>query len=281
MEVYIEYVILDNFFITLTVLIITQKCLHIDIIPYRLILACVFATLCAVLIPLINVHILLIILLKAISGALICVVVLKKFQLIKFLKLYCTFFGVTFLLGGMCIALLYMLGQNITDIMSSNYFNELPIGVIVSSIILAAFFSMKTFVTLYRIKELKPYIRKLKIFYEGKTVLMNGLIDSGNNLYDPDSNLPVVVVNNKTMYKLVKDELILKLAKGKNIPLKCGKVIEFGTASDISKMLIIKPDKILIYSGDKVNTIYDVMLGFAKKSIGGQTYEALIHPAII
>lgn len=281
MEVYIEYVVLDNFFITLAVLIITQKCLHIDIIVYRLILACVFGTVCAVLIPLINVHIALLILLKAMSGALICLIILKKQSIKKFLSLYCTFLGVTFFLGGMSIALLYMLGENINLLITVNYFNDLPVGVIVSGIVLAVFFSVRFFVAAGRTKELKPFVRKIKIYYEGKTVSLNGLIDSGNSLFDPDTNLPIVVVNNSTMYQLVDDQAILDLSRGKNVPLKCGKVIEFGTASDISKMLIIKPDKILIYSGGKVNTIYDVMLGFAKKNIGGQTYEALIHPAII
>lgn len=281
MEVYIEYVILDNFFITMAVLIITQKCLHIDIILYRLILACVFGTVCAVLIPLINIHLALLILLKAISGGLICLIILKKLSIKKFLSLFCTFLGVTFLLGGMSMALLYMLGENTKNILTINYFNDLPVGVMISGIVLAVFFSVKFFVITYRTKELKPYVRKLEIFYEDKTVCINGLIDSGNNLYDPDTNLPVVVVNNKMMYQLIQDKVILDLARGKNAPIKCGKVIEFGTASDISKMLIIKPDKILIYSGDQVNTIYDVMLGFAKKNIGGQTYEALIHPAII
>ncbi|HEY8390234.1 MAG TPA: sigma-E processing peptidase SpoIIGA [Clostridia bacterium] len=281
MEVYIEYVIIDNFFITLAVLVIAQKCLHIDIILYRLIIACVFGTVCAVLIPLINIHIALLIVLKAVSGALICLVALRTWSFKKFLRLYATFLGVTFFLGGMAIALLYMLGENIKNILTVNYFNEFPIGVIVSSIILAVFFCQNIFIKIYKTKELKPFVRKLEIIYQGKSVCLNGLIDSGNNLYDPDTNLPVVVVNSKTIYQLMQDEAILDLAKGKKVQFRCAKVIEFGTASDISRMLIIKPDKILIYSGDQVNTIYDVMLGFAKKNIGGQTYEALIHPAIV
>ena len=221
MEVYIEYVILDNFFITMSVLVITQKCLHIDIVLYRLILACIFGTVCAVLIPLINIHIALLIILKAASGALICLIIIKELSIKKFFSLYCTFLGVTFFLGGMSIALLYMLGEDTVQIINFNYFNKLPIGVIISGIVLAIFFSVRFFVVAYRTKELKPYVRKLKIFYEGKTVCMNGLIDSGNNLYDPDTNLPVVVVNNKTMYQLIQDEAILGLARGKNVPLKC------------------------------------------------------------
>ena len=281
MEVYIEYVILDNFFITLAILIITSKCLHINIIRHRIILASIFGTFCAVLIPLINIHNILLVLLKAVSGGLICLIILKKTKIKKFCLVFATFLGVTFFLGGMSIAVLYMLGRDINSVFKINYYNDYPIGVIIASIVLAVFFAVRFFIATCRAKHLKPFIRKIQIFYQDKSISLNGLIDSGNNLYDPDSNLPVVVVNQKTLFSLLNDESVISLAKGQKPKIKSAKIIKYGTASDTSQMLIIKPDKILIYSGDKVNTIYDVMLGFAQNVIGGQTYEALIHPALI
>ena len=281
MEVYIEYVILDNFFITLAILIITSKCLHIDISWHRITLASVFGTFCAVLIPLINIHNILLVLLKAVSGGLICLIILKKTKIKKFCLVFATFLGVTFFLGGMSIATLFMLNQDINSTFTINYFNDFPVGVIIACLVLAVFFGVRFFIMSNRTKQLRPFLRKIKIFYQDKSISLNGLIDSGNNLYDPDSNLPVIVVNQNAFYSLLNDDSIISLAKGQKPKLKNAKIISYGTASNISQMLIIKPDKILIYSGNKVNTIYDVMLGFAQNSIGGQTYEALIHPALI
>jgi stage II sporulation protein GA (sporulation sigma-E factor processing peptidase) len=244
-------------------------------------LASSFGTSCAVLFPLINIHNILLIALKAVSGALICMIILKKLSIKRFFLVFATFLGVTFFLGGMSVAVLYMLGQNIHSAFKINFYNDYPIGVIIASLVLAVFFAVRFFITTYRAKQLRPFVRKIQIFYQDKSISLNGLIDSGNNLYDPDSNLPVVVVNQKTLYSLLNDESIVSLAKGQKLNLKSAKFIKYGTASDTSQMLIIKPDKILIYSGGKVNTIYDVMLGFAQNIIGGQTYEALIHPALI
>ncbi|HEY8424200.1 MAG TPA: sigma-E processing peptidase SpoIIGA [Clostridia bacterium] len=281
MEIYIEYVILDNFFITLAILIIALKCLHIDIVWPRLIIASCFGTLCAVLIPLIRLREIWLILLKAASGALICLVAPKKLTLKKFCVVFITFLGVTFFLGGMCIALLYALNQDINFSFKINYFNDFPIGVIVACLALAVFFGVRFFVLTQKSKQLKPFLRKIEIFYKDRSISLNGLIDSGNNLYDPDSNLPVVVVNKNAIYNLLDDQAIITLAKGQKPKLKDAKIIDYGTASNLSQMLIIKPDKILIYSDGKVNTIYDVMLGFAQNAVGGQTYEALIHPALV
>ncbi|HEY8443257.1 MAG TPA: sigma-E processing peptidase SpoIIGA [Clostridia bacterium] len=278
MEVYIEYVILDNFFITLAILIITSKCLHIELSWQRGLIASSFGTLCAVLIPIIRAHNILLILLKITSGALICLVVPKKLTFKKYLSFFATFLGVTVFLGGLSVAVIYMLTEDLSSAFRVNYFKDFPIGVIIAVLVLAVFFGVRFFVFNFRVKNLRPFLRKMEIFYQGKSISLNGLIDSGNNLYDPDSNLPVVVVNKRTIFNLLSDEAVISLAKG---GLKNAKTISYGTASNISQMLILKPDKILIYSGDQVNTIYDVMLGFAQNTVGGQTYEALIHPALI
>ncbi|HEY8420018.1 MAG TPA: sigma-E processing peptidase SpoIIGA [Clostridia bacterium] len=278
MEVYIEYVILDNFFITLAILIITSKCLHINLSWPRAVLASSFGTFCAILIPLIRIHNILLILLKILSGALICLVIPKKLTVKKYFQIFITFLGVTFFLGGISIATLYMLTQDLPTAFKINYFKEFPIGVIIAVLVLGVFFGVRFFISNYRVKTLRPFLRRLEIFYQDRSISLNGLIDSGNNLYDPDTNLPVVVVNKHTVFNLLSDEAIISLAKG---GLKNAKIIDYGTASNTSQMLILKPDKILIYSGDQVNTIYDVMLGIAQNTVGGQTYEALIHPALV
>jgi stage II sporulation protein GA (sporulation sigma-E factor processing peptidase) len=278
MEVYIEYVILDNFFITLAILIITSKCLHINLSKLRAVLASSFGTFCAVLIPLIKLHNILLILLKILSGALICLIIPKKLNIKKYFLIFITFSGVTFFLGGISFAALYMLTRDLSAALKINYFKEFPIGVIIAVLTLGVFFGARFFISNYRVKTLRPFLRRLEIYYQDKSISLNGLIDSGNNLYDPDTNLPVVVVNKRTIFNLLNDEAIISLAKG---GLKNAKIIDYGTASDTGQMLILKPDKILIYSGNQVNTIYDVMLGFARNTVGGQTYEALIHPALV
>lgn len=230
--------------------------------------------------PLIDIHIIYITILKLICGLLMCLILSPKFQIKKFIGLLFCFLGVTFCIGGASVGLMYLTGNNLNNIFNLNLL-DFPLGVLISAIMLGIFFAARTFFIQIRKNEIKPFLRTLEIFYRGKSISVNGLIDTGNNLYDPDNNLPVVVVNQNAFVRLLPDEFILQAVKADKKLRKDTKYIRFSTATDSSLMLIIKPDKILIYSGGKVNTIYDVMLGLSKRRLGGQTYEALIHPALI
>ena len=158
MEVYIEYVIIDNFVIDYLILFFTKSILNSKIRKLNMFISVVFGVVSAVILPLFSIKIIYLICVKIMIG-LIMVIILKKYANFREFLITCiVLFSITFLFAGVCYGINEMLGIKTTggQIMINGF--EFPVST----------FVLFAGVYLYLLLQLIIYLRnrnKLTNFY--------------------------------------------------------------------------------------------------------------------
>lgn len=271
MQVYIEYVIIDNFIIDYLILKVSLVLSREPTSVFRLLLASAVGTAVAVIIPLFTISSVLAFFIKILLGLLISVIAVSDFTLSKVIKVYGFFMLFTALLGGAVIGVFYLAGVEYTAYFSLNYNSFMPIGITIFIVFIISKLVIKWVGNLLRYKDIRPFLRKCVIVTGGEKIKINGFIDSGNSLIDADSGLPIMVAS---------VNLISKLEKVKNaiIPLKS---ISYETVSGSSEMKIYLIDKLIVYDGIKANIYKRVLIGNGKVNFNlSGDYDILLSPSM-
>lgn len=121
------------------------------------------------------------------------------------------------------------------------------------------------------------------------------MVDTGNMLKEPITNMPVVVVEHVLLYECIPEEILNNLEniiggdfsniseKTKSEYISKLKLIPFSSLGKQNGMLIgIKPDYIKIKTEEKENKIENVIIGIYNKSLTKKgEYQALIGMELI
>lgn len=143
------------------------------------------------------------------------------------------------------------------------------------------------------IKKQKFY--PLKIYLNDNNISMNGLVDTGNCLYDPITNSPVIIAEFTSIKAVLPDTVKLLFLEKREDDLSSvlsnvvntsfvGKIrmIPFSSLGKKNGMLIgFKPDKVEV-SNDRNNVIIDnVVIGiYNSKLTKNDKYQALLNPEL-
>ena len=184
---------------------------------------------------------------------LVCLYICISFKfktLKKFLKLYICFYIVTFLYGGAC------------------YFVERYFGIqstlIVLAVLVALFVAIKILAKQFtKKKNIEAFCFEVEIADRGKKSKWKAFLDTGNLLFDPLTDRPVILINFKVFSTLFKEvEIEDLLTKSKKIDcLKLAHYINFNTLNNSDKILVFEVDNIVI--GE--NIVDKPMLGLSFK----------------
>lgn len=217
MKVYIDLIVVINFFYDFLILSATSTLLKRNIGIVRIIISSIIGELSLITL-FISLDKISLILLKVFLGL---VMVLISFGKEKLLENMFYFYVITIVLGGSS----YMLGGDA-------YLTNVLVLMILSPII----------ITLY-IKSIKEYKSKLNCLYdvilvEGEnTYKMNGYLDTGNKLVDPITKLPVIMIN-----------------KDLNIKAKKRFLVPYKVVNNESILECIKVDKVIV-DGNVINVL--------------------------
>lgn len=203
MKVYIDLIILINFFYDFLIISATSTLLKRNVSLKRIILSSILGEISIVTL-FISFDKLVLILFKVLLS--ICMVYIS-FGRKKFLENIFYFYVITIILGGSS----YLLGGD-------EYVINVILLMLVSPII----------ITLY-IKSLREYKSKINCLYDviliegASTYKFNGYLDTGNKLIDPVTKLPVIMINKDlnieskkkflVPYKVINNESILECIK--------------------------------------------------------------------
>lgn len=217
MKVYIDLIVVINFFYDFLILSATSTLLKRNIGIVRIIISAIIGELSLITL-FISLDKISLILLKVFLSL---VMVLISFGKEKLLENMFYFYVITIVLGGSS----YMLGGDA-------YLTNVLVLMILSPII----------ITLY-IKSIKEYKSKLNCLYdvilvEGEnTYKMNGYLDTGNKLVDPITKLPVIMIN-----------------KDLNIKAKKRFLVPYKVVNNESILECIKVDKVIV-DGNVINVL--------------------------
>lgn len=258
MQVYVEYVLIDNFFIDLMLFTAAFKVVGKTVPRGRIIICSFIGAIFALLYPLITDNVVIISVVKVLFGLFLTFIAAKFNSVKEYLSFTAVFLGLTFFTGGVIMGVFSLLGLNV--------YSEFSVALMCLPVFLTVKFIILLVRYFYRKKDLSHLIVKAEIVCGEKSVILNGFFDTGNSLYDGFS--PVIVASKNAVMPL----LDLKLLSG-------AKNITVGTATGAEKKFSFKPDRLVIYSGETKNIFYNVRVCVVNKNFDG--YDAILHPAFM
>lgn len=282
MVYYVEYVFAENFIVDFILLFITGKLLKKSIIYKRLIAASSVGALYVILTAYIGKDFMTYFIVKFSVSVLMLMIAFDCKGIIVNIRIIICFYITSLLMVGVITGLYYFTYNKITVI----------------AIILSFFIGYITLIFFFKEIKLKQgksnYIRTVTIRMSDKSKSIKAFIDTGNELTEPLTGKPVIVVNIGCIKSVLGDALynsVLSYYKNEksyeemlnnysNINLK---IIRFNTISSTGEMMVcITPDDIEVKNNANKIITADAVIGLYPKKISQkEDYDALLFNKIL
>ncbi len=257
MQVYVELAVAENFCMDFTLLYCAKLVCKNGAHALRVVAAAALGACFAVVFPLFRLGAVWSVVLKIISGLIICLLAGKYKSIKAYVKLTAVFLAFTALLGGALIGIFSLTGLKYEQ--GSGYMlSSVPIGIPLFAALLIVIFARKLAA---KLKKVGKTTVKCKIFSGEKSVELSGFFDSGNKVYH--SGQPVSVIPLTAALKIVDAQGIKDAVK-------------IHTVAGSKKLKIFTADKVEIYGGEKCETIKNVKIGISPTACG-----AVLHPDLM
>lgn len=290
MTIYIDIVLIENLIMNYIILFTTAVVLKIKVNHIRLILASLLGAGYSIIAYMGIIKVYSSIILKIILSVLIIYIAFNPQNIKKMCKDLLLFYLVSFVFGGAAFALIYIIKpQNI--LMKNGLFlgtytsKTVMLGAVVAfCIIIGAFAIIKNKISK------KDMFCEIEILINQKKIKTKAIIDTGNMLKEPITNVPVIVVEHILLYSCMPKEILnnLKEIMGgdfKNIPCDIQekyisklKLIPFSSLGKQNGMLIgIRPEYVKVITDEQEKINKNVIIGIYEKSLTKKgEYQALI-----
>lgn len=213
MTIYVDQMFFENFIMNYIILYATSKFLGKQEKWYRLIVGAIIGALYVIFSyiflffdkPFIVPKILLA----------ICMVILSfKIKNIKeFFKIFITFIGITFLIGGASFGLAFLANVSMISEGGVLYVEEFPIQMIALGTVVSITIGKWLFVILKNKVNLKKFLYNIEITLCDKKLSTIAFLDSGNNAREVFTGYPIIIVEKNILKEIIPAEIIDKIEK--------------------------------------------------------------------
>lgn len=283
MVYYVEYVFAENFIIDFILLFITGNLIKRTIIYKRLIFASLIGALYVILTAYIGKDFMTYFIVKFSVSILMIMVSFDSKGIIANIKVILCFYMTSLIMVGIITALYFLTHDRLTV-------NAIVISLFVGYVALHFFFK-----EVKKRVEKSNYMRSVRINLGSKSICLKAFIDTGNELTDPMTGKPVIVVNIESIKNVLDEKLynnILNyynnkqsnyeklLKENTDINLK---IIRYNTISSKGEMMVcLTPDEIGVEgNGSRVITD-DAIIGISQRKISQkEDYDALLFNKIL
>ena len=279
MVYYIEYVFVENFIIDFILLFITGKLIKRVIIFKRLIAASLIGSLYVILTFYIGREFMTFFIVKFSISVLMIMIAFDSKGILTNIRVIICFYITSLIMVGIISALYYFTYDKLTV-------NAIIMSIFIGYAALHFFF-----------KEIKDriakqnYKRKVNVIINGSSKTFRGYIDTGNELTDPITGKPVMVVNIDCIKDILGDELCNKIMEfyhskcyeslideNNSINLR---IIKYNTISNSGEnMVCIVPDETEIINNNN-SILIDAIIGIHPKRISMDDYDALLFKKLL
>ena len=265
MVVYIEYVILDNFSFTYLIASLSYRLIREKPKIFRCVVASILGTVCAVFYPFIKNSFAIIaikVLLLGVMGLIL------YYKTTKFFVRIGAFLLCTAVIGGVMFMVGYLVFGDVQAALSLPI-SDLPMSVFVLTPICLSFAVKRLFIVInsYRIR--KNYIFDLRLSSGEKSVMLKGLIDTGNSIC---ADKCVIFISAITAIELFGASFLTR-REG------CESSIIIMTATG-EKEISLYPAKIELYLAKDEHIFMDVQVGIANVSLRTE-YQAILPLSVL
>jgi len=293
--IYIDLLWLQNFVMNSLLLFTTSKCARSKTGVLRLLLSAAIGAFYAVAAILLDTSMLQSFFVRLLISIVMLIVAFEWLDIKKFLKLTVLFYGVTFLFAGTGFGLYYLLETESIlsgDITTGDY----PLYLLV----IASFVAIAIFRFIWSVTRIKASdcesLYKIEVCFDGSTISMEALLDTGNMLIDPLSRYPVIVVEYEGIKEALLPEIKLLFEQSLDNNFEAitrimaasswigrFRIIPFSALEKKDGMLIgFKPDRVRVLMSNIWHEIENVVVAvYNHKLCQNSRYLALLHPGII
>lgn len=290
MTIYVDVVLMENLIMNYIILLATGLILKIKIKHIRLIIASLLGAIYSIVAYAGFLEIYSNFILKIILSVIIVYIAYNP-QSIKNLSKELLFFYLTsFVFGGAAFALIYIVKPQ--DILMKNglFLGTYPLKTVILAAIVAFVVVIAAFTIIKSKFTKKDMICEIEVKLNNKIIKTEALIDTGNMLKEPITNIPVVVIEHTLLYDCIPKEILNHLEdiiggefekipeEIKNEYVSKLKLIPFSSLGKQNGMLLgIKAEYFKIIKEEKVDVKENVILGIYDKSLTKKgEYRALM-----
>ena len=291
MIIYLDVVLIENLCMNCIILFATAYVLKIKRNHIRIVISALLGGIYSILAYVGNLKIYSNIIAKIILSVLMIFIAYMPKSWKQIIKEILIFYLVSFLFGGCAFALLYIVKPQEVLIKNGILIGTYPLKIaILGGLMGFALVSISFYIVKSKLSKKNIYCN-LTIFFEEKEQTMKALIDSGNMLKEPVSNLPVIIVEKSELYNIIPKNVLMKLEQiigGDDIEelyqenelkfINRIRTIPFKSIGKENGMLLgFKLDRIKIENEDNVKEINNVIIGIYDNKLSKDLkYSALV-----
>lgn len=263
--IYIDILFIINFFINFLLLEVTAKLTKKNAKLYRLIISSAVGGAYSFIMFVDELPEIVLAISKIIVAFVMVLIAFSFHRVSSFFLTSIVFLFSSFVFLGVIVGLYYLTKTDMIVINNSTvYFDIGARGLLLSAFV--AYLLSCLIVRLHNKRLSKTDVYSIEIFNENLSVKLNALVDTGNKLYEPFSNSPVIVVDKKKVEKLLGNS-------------KC-RYIPATTVSGETLLTAFKPEKIIIKSSG-CETVVDNAYVALSNDVKANGFSAVINPMIL
>lgn len=290
MTIYVDVVLMENLIMNYIILLATGLVLKLKIKHIRLLFGSLLGAIYSIVTYTGILKIYSNFILKIILSIIIVYIAYNPQTVKKLSKELLFFYLISFVFGGAAFALIYIVKPQ--DILMKNglFLGTYPLKTIILAAIIAFFIIVTAFTIIRKKLTKKDIIYKIEVKINNKLIQAEALIDTGNMLKEPITNLPVVVIERTLLYDCIPKEILNHLEdiiggdfekipeEIRNQYISRLKLIPFSSLGKQNGMLIgIKPEYIKIIKDEQVEIKKDVIIAIYNRSFTKKgEYRALM-----
>lgn len=233
---------------------------------------------------------------KILFSVIIVLAAYKTIKLDDFIKLIGLFYLVNFIFGGAALGIYYFFDSSLDIKGGAFYIKSFPVKILVFSSVFVIIACRSLWPLIKAKLDNKNFYYTVELIFDDSSVVVEALMDTGNELIDPITHKPVMIVqfnkiksimpdSIKRIYMELKEENLdyITEAVGNSPWVKRFRMIPYKAVGKANGILIAyKPDKIRVLIGETWEEIKDVLVAVYNKELStNNDYHAVINPQII
>lgn len=213
LTIYVDQMFFENLIMNYIILYATSKFLGKQETWYRLIIGAVIGALYVILSYIFLFYNRPFICIKVLLAVSMILTSFKIKNIKEFFKLFITFIGITFLIGGASFGLAFLANVSTVEEGGILYVEEFPIQMIALGTVVSITIGKWLFVILKNKVNLKKLLYNIEISFFDKKLSTIAFLDSGNNAREAFTGYPIIIVEKNILKEIIPYEIIDKIEK--------------------------------------------------------------------
>lgn len=208
MTVYVDLILIQNIIMNYIIILTTGIICKIDIKQYRMICASAIGAIYAVVMYVMKWNIYNNQIIKIILSVCMVYIAFHSKNFRSLLKQTIIFYLTSFCFGGATYYLLYCISPSLIKYINGTLVGTYPVKVAVLGGIVGFFITIISFKIIKNRFEQKDLLYNVKVYYKEKSITIKVILDTGNLLTEPITNMPVMIVEASKMKKFLPNDIL-------------------------------------------------------------------------